>query len=89
MRLTQKLQTLLHSTENESIAYHNCNVSIDDCIKTGQIDRLKELRVERMMSVGVLAELDAIAQNALSAREYRYYRQRAAIMISPLLLLNE
>ena len=90
MRLTKKLQILLHSTEREAIQYHKCNVSIDDCIKNhSTIDQLQELRIERMISVGVLAELDKIARNALSEKEYGYYRQRAAIMISPLLLLSE
>jgi len=88
--ITKKLETLLHSTENEAIVYHRCNVSIDNCIKNhGTIGQFHELRVERKISVGVLSELDKIAKNALSAREYGYYRQRAAIMISPLLLLNE
>ena len=90
MRLTQKLETVLHSTDKEAIAYHRCNMSIDDCIKNrGTIDQLQELRIERMISVGVLAELDKIAQYALSDREYKYYIQRTAIMISPLLLLSE
>jgi len=89
MRLTKKLQTLLNSTEKEAITYHRRNADIDDCIKNqGTMDQLQELRIGRMISVGVLAELDKIAQNALSEREYRYYRHRAAIMISPLLLLE-
>ena len=92
---TQKLLTVLHSTENEAIQYHRRNADIDDCIRdltkydtVEQSIRLQELRVERKISVGVLAELDRIAKDALSEREYRYYRQRAAIMISPLLLLE-
>ncbi len=89
MRLTKKLQTLLRSTEKEAITYHRRNADIDDCIKNhGTIGQFHELRVERKISLGVLAELDRIAKDALSEREYGYYRQRAAIMISPLLLLE-
>ena len=96
MRLTKKLETVLHSTEKEAITYHRCNADIDDCIrdltKYDTIEQsiiLQELRIRRMISVGVLAEFDRIAKHALSAREYGFYRQRAAIMISPLLLLDE
>ena len=92
---THKLQTLLRGAENEAIQYHRRNADIDDCIRdltkydtVEQSIRLQELRVERMISVGVLSEYDKIAKHVLSAREYRYYRQRAAIMISPLLLLE-
>ena len=92
---THKLQTLLRGAENEAIQYHRRNADIDDCIRdltkydtVEQSIRLQELRVERMISVGVLSEYDKIAKHVLSAREYGYYRQRAAIMISPLLLLE-